>query len=37
MNYKSFSVYQYDKTFDDEVMKIINSQSISNTDLLLIG
>jgi len=30
-DYKSFSVYQYDKTFDDEVMKIINSQSISNT------
>ena len=24
-------MYQYDKTFDDEVMKIINSQSISNT------
>ena len=30
-DYKSFSVYQYDKTFDDEVMKIINNQSISNT------
>ena len=30
-DYESFSVYQYDKTFDDEVMKIINSQSISNT------
>ena len=29
-DYESFSVYQYDKTFDDEVMKIINSQPISN-------
>ena len=29
-DYKSFSVYQYDKTFDDEVMKIISSQPISN-------
>ncbi len=29
--YESFSVYQYDKTFDDEVMKIISSQPISNT------
>ena len=30
-DYESFSVYQYDKTFDDEVMKIISSQPISNT------
>ena len=29
-DYKSFSVYQYDKAFDDEVMKIISSQPISN-------
>ena len=29
-DYKSFSVYKYDKTFDDEVMKIISSQPISN-------
>ena len=29
-DYESFSVYQYDKTFDDEVMKIINGQPISN-------
>lgn len=29
-DYESFSVYQYDKTYDDEVMKIISSQPISN-------